>query len=199
MKYEKFIHYLGIIFIALGIIAFYRGFISSGIAGIFWFSYTALFLIGIGMAAKKPYIIASQINIIFIPYLIWNIDFFYVLITGNSLLGITDYFFNARPILSQIITLQHIFIIPVALLSIYIYKMKRKDFWKLSVIQIIIFFVAVRSLNPDENINCIFENCLPFAVNTLPYPVIWFSVYLTMIAITNFLLIKTPFLRKLKS
>src|SRR3989338_4767924 len=100
---------LGIIYILLGLISFYNAIKYTETAGILWFSYVAFFLIGIGILTRKSWLIASQLNIILIPYIIWNIDFLYVLITGNSLWGITNYFFVQRPLLSQIITSQHIF------------------------------------------------------------------------------------------
>src|SRR3989344_9685731 len=127
---------IGFFLVFLGILAFYNGFNSVGLSGILWFSYTALFLIGIGILTRNSYLIASQLNIILIPYIFWNIDFFYVLLTGNTLWGVTNYFFTSRPTIAQMITLQHLITIPVSLLAIYFIKLKRKDFWKLSAIQV---------------------------------------------------------------
>ena len=187
--------FLGILFVFLGLLAYYNGLKISGFAGILWFSYTALLLIGIGILTKNPYLIASQVNIVFIPYLFWNVDFFYVLFTGNSLFGITDYFFQSRPLLSQIITLQHVFIIPISFLALYLMELKRKDFWKLSVIEVAVFFFIIKILKPTENINCIFENCLPFEIQIIPYEITWFAAYLLMISITTGIII---YFKKLK-
>lgn len=187
---EELFPIAGILFIILGLLAYYQGFQTSGLASILWFSYTTLILVGIGILIKNPYLIASQINIIFIPYIVWNIDFFYVLLTGNNLLGLTNYFFTPRPLLSQIITLQHLFIIPVSILALYFMRLKRKDFWKISFMQVILFFFLIRILNPEENINCIFQNCLPFGIQIVPYEVTWFTSYIIMILFTNFLLVK---------
>ena len=189
---------IGIIFIALGILAYYNGIKFSGIEGVLWFSYTALFLIGLGILTRNSYLIASQVNIILIPYIFWNIDFFYILITSNSLWGITNYFFEPRALLSQIITLQHVFIIPLSLLAIYFIKLKRRDFWKFSLAQITIFFFIIRIIGSREgNINCVFENCLPLDISFVPYPVVWFLAYIIMIFLTTLLLTKTKiFLKK---
>tara|TARA_Y100000296_G_C5171034_1_gene257284 strand:+ start:100 stop:711 length:612 start_codon:yes stop_codon:yes gene_type:complete len=187
---------IGILFVILGILAYYNGIINSGLVGVLWFSYTALFLIGIGILTRNSYLIASQINIILIPYIVWNIDFFYILITSESLWGITNYFFTSRPILSQIITLQHLFIIPVSLISLYFIKLKRNDFWKLSFIEIIIFFLLIKIINPAENINCIFESCLPFQITFMPYTITWFLSYITIIFLTNIFLVKSSLFTK---
>jgi len=195
---EKIFQVIGFLFIILGIFAYYNGFQNSGLAGVLWFSYTALFIIGIGMLTRNPYLIGSQINIVLLPYIVWNLDFFYVLITSESLWGITNYFFASRPISSQIITLQHLFIIPVSLVSLYFIKLKRNDFWKLSLIWVSISFLLIRIINPVENINCVFENCLPFQITFIPYPFVWFLSYIAIILLTNFLLVKSKLFIKEK-
>lgn len=181
---------LGVLAILLSFIAYYNGLRFFGISGILWFSYTALFLVGLGVATRNSYLIASQLTIILIPYIIWNIDFFYVFSTGNSLWGITNYFFEPRESLAQLISLQHIFIIPISLLAIYFIKLKRKDFWKFSVVQITVFFFLIRILGDVErNVNCAFQNCFQnFPISTSIYPLVWFLGYLTMIGLTTLLL-----------
>lgn len=196
---EKAIQVMGFLILILGIFAYYNGFQSWGLAGILWFSYASLFFIGIGILTRNSYLIASQINIILIPYIIWNIDFFYVLITSESLWGITNYFFNPRPILAQIITLQHVFILPISFLSLYFIKLKRNDFWKFSLIWVSISFLLIRIINPAENINCVFENCLGFQIPFIPYPFAWFLIYITMIFLVNFLLVKSKLFIKEKN
>ena len=188
---KHFLVVIGIIYLILGVLAFYNAIRYTETAGILWFSYVAFFLIGLGILTRNSYLISSQLNIILIPYIIWNLDFFYVLLSGNSLWGITDYFFTPRQTIAQLISLQHIFTIPISLLAVYFIKLKRKDFWKFSFIQIIIFFFLIRIFgSARENVNCVFENCLPFGIPALPYAVTWFLAYGAMIAITTFFLVK---------
>ena len=186
---KNFLFVVGVVYIALGILAFYNAIKYTEIAGVLWFSYVAFFLIGIGFLTRNSYLIASQLNIILIPYIIWNIDFFHILLTGNSLWGITNYFFTSRPTIAQMITLQHVITIPVSLLAIYFIKLKRKDFWKLSAIQVTLFFFLVRIFgSPGENVNCVFENCLPFQIIPGPHILAWFLTYIIMISLTTFFL-----------
>lgn len=183
---SNFLRVLGVVYIVLGIIAFYNAIKYTETAGILWFSYIAFFLIGIGLLTRNSYLIASQFNIIFIPYVFWNIDFFHFLFTHTTLWGITDYFFASRPTFAQLISLQHLFTIPVSLIAIYIIKLKRKDFWKFSAIQVTLFFFLVRFFSsPERNINCVFENCIPFQIIPWSYPMSWFISYAIMIAITT--------------
>lgn len=180
---------LGVVYILLGILAFYNAIKYTETAGILWFSYFAFFLIGVGLLTKNSYLISSQLTIIFIPYLFWNIDFFHMLFTHSTLWGITDYFFASRPTLVQLISLQHLFTIPVSLFAIYILKLRRKDFWKFSAIQVTIFFFLVRLFSsPERNVNCVFENCIPFQIVPGPYAFSWFVSYGIMIALTTLFL-----------
>ena len=189
---------LGAFFIFLGIVAFYTGFQHGGISAVLWFSYTILLIVGIGLLFRSSYLLASQLNIIVFPYIVWNIDFFYVFFTGNSLFGITDYFFYpGRNILNQLVTLEHVFTIPVCLIAIYFFKLKRKDFWKLSAVQVTLFFFLTRIFSSvEENVNCVFENCLPFFIPLGIYPFAWFLGYGIMIALTTFLLTRIKVFNK---
>ncbi len=188
---------LGVIYITLGIIAVYNSIKYPETAGVLWFSYAAFFIIGIGLLTRSSYLIASQFNIIFIPYIVWNIDFFYVLFTHSTLWGITDYFFASRPTFVQLISLQHLFTIPVSLLSIYIIKLKRKDFWKFSAVQVTIFFFLVRIFtSPGKNVNCAFYNCLPVQIIPGPYIFSWFVSYVIMISLGTLFLTSIKFFNK---
>jgi len=188
---EIILNIFGWFLILVSFLAYYNALIDFKTPSrLLWFSYFAFLIIGIGILTKKTYIIGSQLNIVFIPYILWNIDFFYRLFTSMSLFGITDYFFEpGTTFISRIVTIQHAFIIPIALYAIYIYKFKRKGFWKLSLIQVFAIFILTRILsNPVDNVNCAFTNCIPISIDIGIYPFVWLFVYLLMIFITHFIL-----------
>lgn len=191
---------LGIFFVILALIAYFNAIRFEGTAGFLWFSYTALLLIGIGILYKKPQLIASQLNIILIPYIVWNIDFFSILIFSQSIFGITEYFFApGRPLTSQIITLQHIFIVPISLIFLYYNKLESKNFWKISAIQVTFFYIlGILIGGAQNNVNCIFENCLPFSIPSNIYPIAWFAAYAFMIFSTTYFLTKMKLFTKTK-
>ena len=87
-------------------------------AQILWFCYLGLVLIGIGIFMGNGGLIGSQIAILGIPLIIWDVDFIYRAIFGAPLLGITNYLFVNRPILSQLISAQHLFTLPLALYAL---------------------------------------------------------------------------------
>ena len=192
MKSRTIINSIGIIFLIFGISAIINTIlnIEKGFAPILWLSYICLILLAIGVLRKDSSLIASQITIIGIPYLLWNIDFFYQLITKSSLLGITDYLFKSVPITDKIISLQHIFNLPLSLIALHLIKLKRTDFWIISAMQITIAFIISRlTTTYKENVNCVYHNCANFSFG-LPYPLEWFMAYIITISLTSWILIK---------
>src|SRR3989344_2104027 len=189
---KKILNIIGSIFLIWGIAAVIDNIfkIETGIAPVLWLSYICLIIIGIGILKKDSSLIASQIAIIAIPYVLWNLDFFHHLITNTSLFGITDYFFSPGPFTGKIIALQHIFNIPLSLYSIHLIGLKRRDFWKISLVQITIIFPITRAVTSyEQNVNCVYRNCANFDFG-FPYILEWFVAYILMIFITSWFLSK---------
>ena len=135
---------LGVFFLAWGIIAVANSFNNGNPTQVLYMCYLGLILIGIGILTKKSSIIMSQVYILAIPLLVWDIDFLYWLIFHQPLFGITNYFFlNPSFTIGKIISLQHLFTVPIAFYSAKIIGVKKKDAWKWSFIQIIVVFVLV--------------------------------------------------------
>ncbi|MEK6897330.1 MAG: hypothetical protein AABW93_02255 [Nanoarchaeota archaeon] len=183
----------GVFFIILGILAFINAFLNLESAIPLWFSYIAVFLIGIGIITKNSDLIAIQANILFIPYIFWNIDFFYQLATSRPLWGITDYFFikGWMNSLGNFITLEHIYIVPVSIGFIYLLGAHRKDLWKISLLEIAtIFFMTFFLSSSEMNANCVFSSCISFISLESPgYQILWFFTVFIMIFLTNHLLV----------
>mgnify|MGYP001579157849 CR=1 FL=1 len=186
---------LGIFFIGFGLLAIIQAIKTENPSGIFWLCYAAMILIGIGALRKDSFLIASQINLLFIPLLFWVFDFIYILFTGNSLFGLAEYFFTGNFLkLSRIISTEHLFLLPLGFLALYLIKLKRKDFWKVSVLQIVLFYLVTLALtDPEKNINCVFESCFAFIGNSF-YGLVWFFLFISMTAITNIILLWVRFL-----
>jgi hypothetical protein len=191
---------IGSIFLLTAIFATGYSFINKDYTQVLWMCYSMLALIGIGIAIGNTRILASQLNIILVPFIIWNIDFFHILIFSEPLWGITNYFFESDLIIPKTFTLQHIFTLPLAFVYLYIMKLEKKDAWKISISQVTILFFATLYLSePTRNLNCAFESCMPFIPTNSFYPLIWFMVVFSGIFITNYILVSIPFFKKLKS
>jgi len=176
MNKRVVLNLIGIFFVFLGVIALINTFSLGNYYGVLWFCYFALILIGIAILSNSPKFLLAQVNILTIPLIVWTIDFIYVLSTGNSFLGITDYFFSSEYLLSKLITLQHLFTIPLSLFAIWLMKRDKKSSWKSWQI-----FTSYES-----NINCVYHFCgnieIPFY-----YPVAWFVLFFAMVLATDFL------------
>ena len=192
---NKLITFLAIFLIFFGAFAMLYGIYRGYPSWIFWFCYISMILIGIGALRKDSLLIAAQFNLLFFPLLFWNIDFFLVLFTGNSYLGIAGYFFEEMLLPARIISLEHLFLIPLILYLLYLIKIKKKDILKsyiISIFQVSLIFAVMKILNANiDNVNCVFENCYSFFTLLLPYAnysVLWFLVYFIILFVANIVL-----------
>ena len=163
---------------------------------IFWFCYISMVIMGIGAIKKNSLLITSQINLLFFYLLFWNIDFFYQLISSKPLWGITDDFFKELLIPARIISLEHLFLLPLGFFLLYIIKLERSDHWKLSLIQAGLLAITTRFLTLEEyNVNCIFYKCTSFLPSGEFYIYSWICLNILAIFLTAFIINKI-FLRK---
>lgn len=110
------VNVLGIFFLFLGFMAVFNSLLIKNPSHVLWMCYISLILIGIGIVMRKSVLVMSQVYILAIPLVIWDVDFLYYLITQKTLLGLTNYFFvDAAWNLGKIISLQHLYTIPVSL------------------------------------------------------------------------------------
>lgn len=185
---------IGIFFLFISIASIITSFYRPGVAEAIWMCYISTALIGLGLIYRKGNLILAQIYVLAIPLIIWNIDFFYQLITNTSLWGITDYFFaNKKFTFENLLSLQHLITIPLTLYSIFLIKIKNKNALKIAFIQIIIIYFATLALTTQgENANCVFEPCmnLNFTIPFFIYLFIWFASYTIIILITYYLIDK---------
>lgn len=191
-KKNKIINFIGLLLLIWGIAAVIDNILKAdtGIAPVLWMSYICLIILGIGILRKNSSLIASQIVIIFIPYIFWNLDFFYQLITKEGLFGITDYFFRPGELSGKIIALQHIFNLPLSIYAMSLIGLNKSKFYIISFIQVTLVFIISRLVtNYDQNVNCVFRNCANFSFG-LPYTAEWFIAQFLMISLTSWILVK---------
>ena len=83
MNTNWILYFFGAFFLGIGLTAIFNTIYIGNTDGILWLCYMSMFIISIGMFFKDDGLIMSQLNIIFIPLLFWNVDFFYVLHTKS--------------------------------------------------------------------------------------------------------------------
>lgn len=166
-----------------------------------WLCYFNMALISIGIIAKKPNLILSQILILMIPDLLWIFDFFSIFITGTSILGAAKYFFAGnRGLLQQILSVQHLFTIPFSLLALSLIKVKKSyKALLISSIEIILFFLLMYLIPGNYGVNCLptSEICTFLQMpKFIPYPLFWFAVEFSFIIVSYFIVAFLPFIKK---
>jgi len=183
---ETVLNIIGSIFIIVGIAAVINAIYLKDYAGILWFCYSGLILLGISILKRNSYLLAAQLNIFAIPLVLWTVDFFSILINGQSLFGIVGYFFLKGPVIGKIISSQHLLTLPLSLYALHLIGLNKKDTWKLSFIEITALFIITFLITPEaSNINCIYKACNNFMSSEF-YVLNLFALSFSMILITAF-------------
>jgi hypothetical protein len=187
--------------VLLGGIIFY--FTSRIYTGLLWICYPTITLIIWGILYKKPNLILSQLMLIIVPDLIWTVDFVGILVTGNSFLGVANYFFEPGSLLRKLVTLQHLFVIPLSILALSIIKTDKIKLKLLliSFAELMIFFALSFILPSDYSINCLptSTGCTSFVFpETIPYPLMWIIVEFSFVFISYLIFRFLPFIRNKK-
>lgn len=172
-------------------------------SSIFWLCYTGILLVMIGIWKNKSHLILSQIIILAIPDILWIIDFLGILITGNSLMNLSSYFFEPRPLLAKLVSLQHLYVIPLTLIALYLIKIdKQKLALKFAAVQLAVFLFLSRVFTSSEdNINCVYNTCfdlapLNYLEGILPYSFGWYGIMFLSAIVVYFILIKLNIFKK---
>ncbi|HEY7521392.1 MAG TPA: membrane-associated protein [Methylomirabilota bacterium] len=80
-----------------------------------WFSDIALLTTGLALWLESPLLASMMTLAIGLPELAWNLDFFWQLITGRHLLGLSDYMFDrGKPRFLRALSLFHV-VLPIVL------------------------------------------------------------------------------------
>lgn len=190
---------IGALFVFWSILAISLSMYNQNPTQVLFMCYLGMLIIGIGILTKRSFLILSQVYILAIPLILWDIDFIFWLIAGRPFLGITDYFFSEGvSLIGNIVSLQHLFTVPLAIYSAGLIGIKRLDAWKWSFIQLILVYVFVSIFSdPVSNINCVFNPCINFYTG-LPYRLTWFIVLFSMTFITSVILARLKIIKTKK-
>ncbi|MFA5019549.1 MAG: hypothetical protein WC533_00440 [Candidatus Pacearchaeota archaeon] len=180
----------GSFFILFGLFAMFFSVYNGTPEWILWACYIGMIIIGIGILIKDGELIASQLNILTIPLLLWTFDFIYTLFTGRNILGMAEYFFDRVDLVPKVISLEHLFLLPIGFFALYLIGLKERDSWKISYIQLTAVFLIMKLFRiTDSNVNCISYPCWNFPIFQ-PYFIEWFLIIFTAVALTSFMINK---------
>lgn len=155
-----------------------------------------MILIGIGILSKNSSLILVELNILGISLILWSIDFLYQAATNVPLWGITDYLFRGDLIIPKIVSLQHLYTVPILLFTLSLLKIKHYNLWAISLLQaLFIQIITLRYTLPQENINCVYRSCISFLPLTWHYQIIWSIGMFVIIFVTNKVIVSTALFR----
>lgn len=122
-----------------------------------WFSDIALLLLVPALWLESPLLASMLALAVVLPELAWNIDYFFRLATGVSLIGLTDYMFDASiPRFIRGLSLFHV-ALPVLLIWM-LHRLgydRRALLWQTAVAAVVLplsYFLS----NPRDNVNWVY-------------------------------------------
>lgn len=143
-----------VLFLLLLVPVYWRNY---GPANFLWFSDIALFAVGIALWIKSRLLISMMAVGVLGLEIIWNIDFFFQLITGNQLVNLTNYMFDEKlSLFLRGLSLFHVFLpaIVIWLLIKWGYDTKAV-YWQWALAWIVLPITFLVS-DPQENINWVY-------------------------------------------
>ena len=182
---------IGIIFLVYGLFAMGYAIYRGKPDWIFWACYVVMVIMGIASFMRSGYLIAAGLSVVATYLITLDVDFLYQLIFGKPLWGITNYFFKELFLAARLISLEHLFLVPLGLFAIYLTGLKRKDHWKISIMATMAIMGATLLLtNPSYNVNCAFISCIPVFSNVPYYSLTWLLFIIATIFVNAFIINK---------
>lgn len=164
-----------VFFLVLQIIISYYLIVEGSITILIWFCNHSPILFSIAFFLKNKGMIKGLINFGLLVQIVWIVDFFNVIITGNSLFGVTNYLFESENFSSFFVPIVvHMFGVLVAFLITFKEKPSKKDLIYSGTYIVLLYLITLIFTNPEFNINCIQKFCLEeitFPYYTLFWPV----------------------------
>ncbi|MEM4247172.1 MAG: hypothetical protein QXR48_00395 [Candidatus Woesearchaeota archaeon] len=181
-KKERVLNFLGWIFIALGLVSVITHVVFGNWRYAVWFCNHAMIISGLAIMYKNRFWLTAMLNWSLIPVSMWTIDFVSKVLFGIFPFGITQYMFEG-PI--QIISLQHLFTVPLMLYAMHLLGRPTKWAWLGTTAHgIILWIISYFFITPDYNVNCAHQACT--LLKGLPYYVaLWPFIAILMFFVTN--------------
>lgn len=160
--------------------------VHYGVQNLLWLSDISFIVTAIALWFHTS-LLMSIVCVILLPLeLMWNIGFFYQLLTGHSIFGIGDYMFDASvPLWLRNLSLFHVLLPPIWIWYLYAWGYNRQAFKYGLIMYWIIIIVTYLIIPPLENINWVF---VPLERNWYWMPSwVWLTVMLVALPIGVFL------------
>lgn len=199
MKEQKKNIALNIIFFIFLLIAINQVFVmlltAKNFRYAFWFSDHVAFVLAIAVLMRKRAIVTGEMCIALIPETIWTLDFLGKILFNRFIfntVGVANYLFVEGAFVARwqnFSTLQHLFILPLGLLALWIMKAD-KNGWRFALIHAAALWIISFAIGSAYNVNCIFDPCALGIKKMGYYMIIWPLVIAFFIMASNLFLTK---------
>lgn len=127
-----------------------------GWANFLWMSDIALFGSVLALWLESPLIASMMAVGVLVLEAAWIIDFFWHLLTQRSLLGLSDYMFEPRPIFIRGLSLFHLMLPPLLLWMVWRLGYDSRAWLMQTILTWILLTATYLFTNPTHNINWAF-------------------------------------------
>jgi len=128
-----------------------------GPANFLWFSDIALLMLVPALWLESPLLISMMALAVVLPELGWNIDYFFRLATGVSLIGLTNYMFDSSiPRSIRGLSLFHVALPLLLIWLLYRFGYDRRALLWQSVLAAVVLPLSYLFSNPRDNVNWVY-------------------------------------------
>lgn len=142
------------IFVAVLVPVYWKNY---GPANFLWFSDIALFAVGIALWTKSRLLISMMAVGVLILEIIWNIDFFFQLLTGKQLVNLTNYMFDEKlSLFLRALSLFHVFLPAIVIWLLIKWGYEPKAIYYQWALAWVVLPLTYLLSEPKENINWVY-------------------------------------------
>ena len=145
-----------------------------GAQNFLWLSDIGLFLTLIALLLESPLLLSTTMLCVLPVEIIWSIDFFFQLISGNTLLGIAHYMFESEhSLFIRALSLFHIFVPLIWFWYSYKWGYDKRALPCATLLLWVVMLATYLLTDPAENINWVFTPHRIILMLIIPVAVYW--------------------------
>lgn len=187
-KKERILNIIGVVLLLMGITVLVEHSVFGRWQYSVWFCNHAMIISGLAVLFRNRFWLTAMLNWSLIPLSLWVIDFIGKVFFGVYIFRITEYMFDGT-LLAHIISLQHLFTVPLMLYAMYLLGKPARWAWLGTTLHAaILWIISYYIITPDYNINCVHQACI--SMRWLPgYVHVWPFIGILMFFVTNWFLV----------
>lgn len=150
---------------------------------IFWLCNHVPLIMGIAILFRNSFWLIAEFCILSVGSFNWNLDYYWHWITGNYLIGGTEYLSLINPYFAGFSIVFHGLSLPLSLIAIFLIGKKSFDVWKGTLVHALGLVIPAWIFRENYNLNCYINSCLE-SFSWVPYYSIFIFVgYMVVVVV----------------